>query len=368
VKALRKHRRDAAFSTIAALSLSISAALYPAAGRAQDMSASAARDIEVPLGNFKNPLVIRDEGSFFVNIDRFRANYPTVVEPIVPGRVITNQMYVHYQMPMSPKKLPVIMIHGGGLTGAVWEGTPDGREGWSSYFVRKNYTVYNVDIPGRGRSGFNPEILNKAKVAGDLSTFPGISRGTLDGAWVNFRFGPKPGERFPRARFPANYIYNFGAQIVPAAEVLIGGALIETTNGVVELLEKVGPAILLVHSQSGPTADAVVGRRPDLVKAVVNIEGNQSIAPTPEMIAAYKNIPDLELFGDNVQGNPASTGQPRFDARTKVAKAINDAGGKATLVELPSVGIIGNTHMMMHDSNNLKVADYILNWLEQNAK
>ncbi|RXF67026.1 lysophospholipase [Hansschlegelia zhihuaiae] len=368
-KIMEQPRHCAAFAA-AALSLALSIAVFPSTAHAQDgddATPAAGEDIEIPLNNFKTPLTLKDEGTFFLNGERFKAKYPAVVEPIVPGRVIRNQMYVHYQVPMNAKKLPVVMIHGGGLTGSVWEHTPDGREGWSSYFVRKGYTVYNVDIPGRGRSGFNPEILNEAKVKGDIDLFPGIARGTLNASWVNWRFGPEFGKKFPGIKFPTKNLDDLGEMIVPSAEVTVGGALIEATNGVVKLLDKIGPAILLVHSQSGPTADAIVGERPKLVKAVVNIEGSQNVVPTDDMIKGYKNVPDLELFGDNVQGNPASTGQPRFDARTIVANRINAAGGKAQVVELPSVGLRGNTHMVMHDTNSLKVADYILGWLEENT-
>ena len=359
-------RRAIAHAAVA-LCLGVSATACQSISSAEEVP-SAKNEISIPLNNFKTPLTIKDEGTFFLNGDAFTAKYPSVIEPIIPGRAIRNQMYVHYQVPMSPKPYPVVMVHGGGLTGAVWEGTPDGREGWSSYFVRKGYTVYIVDIPGHGRSGFNPEILNEAKVKGDIKLFTGIPLGTLPAAWVNFRFGPKFMKTFPKIKFPTDHIDEFGEQLVPAAEITVGGALIETTNGIVALLDKIGPSILLVHSQSGPTADAVVGRRGALVKAVVNIEGSQSVTPTAEMIAAYKTVPDLELFGDFVQGNPGYAGQPRFDARTAVAKAINKAGGDSTVVELPSVGINGNSHMMMHDTNNLEVADYIMQWLDKKLK
>ena len=49
---------------------------------------------------------------------------------------------------------PIIMVHGGTMSGTNYTGTPDGREGWAQYFVRQGYAVYVVDQPGRGRSGF----------------------------------------------------------------------------------------------------------------------------------------------------------------------------------------------------------------------
>ena len=44
------------------------------------------------------------------------------------------------------------MVHGGSQTGTNFTGTPDGREGWAQYFVRRGYAVYVVDGVARGRS------------------------------------------------------------------------------------------------------------------------------------------------------------------------------------------------------------------------
>ena len=47
---------------------------------------------------------------------------------------------------------PVVMIHGGSQTGTNFTGTPDGREGWAQYFLRRGYAVYVVDQVARGRA------------------------------------------------------------------------------------------------------------------------------------------------------------------------------------------------------------------------
>ena len=44
---------------------------------------------------------------------------------------------------------------------------------------------------------------------------------------------------------------------------------------------------------------------------------------------------------------------------------IAKAGGKVEVVDLPSVGIRGNSHMLMMDRNNLEVAALIQRWLER---
>jgi hypothetical protein len=73
------------------------------------------------------------------------------------GQYMVEQMYVQYFLPRQRKgKLPLLMWHGGGLTGVTYESTPDGREGWLNLFVRKGWDVYVSDAVERGRAGFAP--------------------------------------------------------------------------------------------------------------------------------------------------------------------------------------------------------------------
>lgn len=276
-------------------------------------------------------------------------------------------MYVHYRIPeQQPGRIPVVLIHGGGLTGASYETTPDGREGWSTYFARRGHPVYVVDTPGRGRSGFDATRINQAKKAGNTAFLPSnVLMVTAELAWTLFRFGPAFGTPYPDTQYPVEAIAAFGAQVVPFGEALLQNGPMQTVpDSLAALLDKIGPAVVMVHSLAGPFADALVALRPTLVRAVVNIEGAQSIVPTDAQIRAYAGIPDLELFGDHLDA-PSFTGRPRFDARKAVVERINRIpGGRAELVTLPNVGIRGNSHMMMQDKNNLQVADFILDWVK----
>ena len=90
------------------------------------------------------PLTIAKQGWFFVG---------GKIDPKLPGSPIVDQMYVEYQVPQNQTHpYPVVMIHGGGQTGTNFTGTPDGREGWAQYFLRRGYAVYVVDQVARGRS------------------------------------------------------------------------------------------------------------------------------------------------------------------------------------------------------------------------
>jgi pimeloyl-ACP methyl ester carboxylesterase len=102
-------------------------------------------------------------------------------------------MYAHYRIPEgSSGNPPIILVHGAGLTGASYETTPDGREGWATSFVRMGYPVYVVDAPGRGRSGFNSAAINEAKATNDAKLIPAnMVMVAEELAWTIFRFGPK---------------------------------------------------------------------------------------------------------------------------------------------------------------------------------
>ena len=49
-------------------------------------------------------------------------------------------------------------------------------------------------------------------------------------------------------------------------------------------------------------------------------------------------------------------------------EAIKQAGGTADWINLPDIGIKGNSHMLMQDTNNLEVADRVLAWLRSRVE
>src|SRR5580700_11676681 len=113
------------------------------------------------------PLVIEDQGSFFIGGVQKVTNYATVPGPnqtAAPSQITIGQMYVQFEIPQSKKTRmpPVIMVHGSSHTAACLESTPDGREGWAPYFVRQGISTYIVDQAGRGRSGFDESVIHEA--------------------------------------------------------------------------------------------------------------------------------------------------------------------------------------------------------------
>jgi pimeloyl-ACP methyl ester carboxylesterase len=159
----------------------------------------------------------------------------------------TDQMYVQYQIPVNPRKYPLVLVNGGGGTGRVWETTPDGREGYQTLFLRRGFAVYIVDFPRRGRAGFPSFNGPFGEVDGTFVVANKTNRAGVQYAWSRWRLGPKYPKVFPVQQFPMKGLDQFMQHLVPTVSdnpEIISRAL-------VALLDKIGPAILVTHSQSG---------------------------------------------------------------------------------------------------------------------
>ena len=131
------------------------------------------------------PLEVCDQGAFFVGGVPKITNYAgsaTIEGP--PQQITIGQAYVQFMIPRERRRWPLIMVHGSTHTGAALDATPDGRQGWFSYAVSNHLATFVMDQPGRGRSGFDQSVLHEARVTGDLTLIPTISRITDNAAWT----------------------------------------------------------------------------------------------------------------------------------------------------------------------------------------
>src|SRR5215468_7121547 len=208
------------------------------------------------------PLMLARDGFFYVN------GKPTAVND---REYISGQMYVEVRIPANKTKpYPIVMVHGGTMSGTNFTGTPDGREGWAQYFVRQGFAVYVVDQPGRGRSGYLPAAYGPAR---------NVDRDNAPRRFIaqeKYRLWPQAHlhTQWPRS----------GEADDPAAQQLAQGQLpaiedfteqqVLNRDALIALLDRIGPAILLVHSQAGAFGWPVADAKPDLVKAILAIEPN----------------------------------------------------------------------------------------------
>ena len=291
-------------------------------------------------GSLGGPLELQDEGSFFVNGELTHSSHPgTSVGGVAqPGTITVKQMYVQYRIPKSVSRPAIVMVHGSGHTGATYETTPDGREGWATYFVRKGFPVYVIDHSGRGRSGFDPTPINRARAESNPASLPDIQIAPRERAWYFFRIGASYPTPFPGSQFPVEAFDQYTAQLVPNAEATLPGAGANTVRA-----------------------------RAQKLRALINIEGNCAPVTTDEVANTFAKVPLLSVWGDNSNGAPGPNGDERRNGCAATVDAIKRAGGAGKFLLLPEVGQKGNSHMLMMDRNNLQVADLIIGWLGESV-
>jgi pimeloyl-ACP methyl ester carboxylesterase len=355
--------------------------------------------------NAAKPMVIARSGYFYVHGG---------IDHTIPGAPYIGQMYVEFWI---PQRLccpyPVIMIHGNWQTGTNFTGTPDGREGWAQYFLRRGYAVYVVDQVARGRS---PHWTMSHGSVGP----PDLDR-------VAYRFvAPKRYNRWPQAKLhtqwpgtgePGDPFFDqfYASQFPSIADNETSQRI--NRDSCVSLLDKLGPSIVLTHSQSGAYGWLIADARPKLVKALISIEPNgppvyetalkgppdwfedigprktyglgfqpltydPPLLPGEQLQFVRQDKPDEPgLVRGWLQAEPARklpnlaqvpilivVGEASYHAAYDhcTAAYLRQAGVPVTFIHLAKdAGIRGNGHMMMLEKNSDEIAALLASWVEK---
>jgi pimeloyl-ACP methyl ester carboxylesterase len=375
------------------------AAIFAAASSFALMGASQSRSADDDA-----PLSLARDGYFYVNAKTTSANGKTYV---------TDQMYVEERVPAHrTHAYPIVMVHGGTMSGVNFTGTPDGREGWAQYFVRQGYAVYVVDQPGRGRSGYLPATYGAARNVESTNSFARFVSQEKSKLWPQAALHTQwPGSGNPDDPAARQVM----ASQLPAIESFEKQQFLNR-DALIALFEKIGPGILLVHSQAGAFAWPVADARPDLVRVILAIEPNgppvhgvefigapdwfkegpvsntygvtsvpltyapsvksaselafvkDEKADAPDLVTCWKQkeparqLPNLQKMPVLVLTSEASYHAP-YDHCT--VKYLNQAGVHPTWIRLADRGIHGNSHVMMLEKNNKDVAAVIAGWLDK---
>jgi pimeloyl-ACP methyl ester carboxylesterase len=350
-------------------------------------------------------LAIAKQGYFFVG---------GKIATVNDRQVMSGQAYVEFQIPRRQSHpYPVVIIPGAAQTATNFTGTPDGREGWAEFFLSRGYAVYIMEQPGRGRSGYQPDldgpqVYPNVKNVEDRFTAP--ERAVL---WPQAKLHTQ----WPGTGLPGDPVFNqFFASQVP---FLQKPELIQTLNrdAAVAILDRIGPAIVMTHSQSGAFGWPIAEARPNLVKALVEVEPSgppvhdldligapdyfrdgalkpwgltaiplnyaPSVSNPAELTFVRQDQPDgPDLARCWLQTEPARqlpslqktpivivTGESSFHAPFEhcTVKYLEQAGVHPTWLQLGKLGIHGNGHMMMLEKNNLQIAEVIVNWLNKSV-
>lgn len=332
------------------------------------------------------------------------------------GQAMSGQAHVLFVRPAKRlHQTPLIFIPGAGQTVTNFLTTPDGRPGWATIFADAGWMVYLMDQPGRGASGYEPQSYGPAR------------RQTPEFLQKRFtatqNFPPAPGQPqgWPQARLhsgfpgtgqPGDPIFDqFYASQVESADGGVSARLVAEAGAA--LLDKVGPAIVVTHSQSGAFGWAIGEARPDLVKAIVAVEPSGPPffgAPPPwgdsdpDKLSRPYGLTTTPLTYDPPLASPADLGKAReaapetpdrvrcwrqaeparklvnlsrFPVFVLVSEAsyhagydhctvryLRQAGVQTDFTRLEDVGLHGDGHMIMLEKHADAVAKLIQDWLK----
>ena len=308
-------------------------------------------------------LKLADMGFFWVGTERKQMPY---------GTIQAGQMFVQYLIPAQVNHpYPVVLVHGGGGQMLHYMGLGDGRAGWAHYYAQAGYKVYLVDRPGHGRAPYHPDAL------GPISASVPYAAITVD----TLRAARGAGHQWAGTGDVGDPLVD---QLMAAANAApLDNVMAHTlwASRGAELLDKIGPAIVQVHSAGGPFSWIVANERPKLVKAIVNVEG----AGAPFGPGTPWGLTDVPLAYDppvsdpaqlqggaprklkNLQGIPVAYVTAERSGRTQSAAIVaflKQAGCDAEDFQLKDKGITGNGHFMMLENNRKQVFDALRGWIE----
>ena len=312
------------------------------------------------------PITLAKQGSFFVGGKDIESNtLSTLPAYAQSGTITVDQMYVRYQIPMKAKTNSVVMIHGCCLTGKTWESTPDGRIGWDEYFVKRGYPTYVIDQSGRGRSAVNATAMNAAKMGKETpESLPVVFAASHESAWTIFRFGSEYPKVYEGQKFPIAAQNGLWQQMV--SDWLFS---MPTPNPTIpnlsQLSKQLKKTILISHSQSGIYPFQTAQLSIEGIAGIIAVEPSACPAADSDL-TPYTKKPIMIMYRDYMEISPRWA--PRLKACRAFVEKANQAGGKVELLLLPEVGITGNSHMIMQDSNSIQIADILGSWIEQRIK
>ena len=329
------------------------------------------------------PLMIDRQGQFPVGgktIERPGTFNPDTfvswTDPLQAGQTFRcDHAFARYQIPVNPRRLPLVFVHGFGGDGVCWETTPDGRDGFSTLLLREGYPTYVLDLPGRGHASRTSAEVTVKPVADEEFWFD-IWRMGLWPEW-------NKGSQFPQDSLSVS---NFFRQMVPD----LSDHQLDVT-ALTAMADKIGDHILVTHSAGGFPGWMSAMENPQ-VKGVVALEPGGFVFPETEVSSPLPGLtgglsgvpvkadkfmeltrkPIVILFGDYIpESNAKTLGGSNWEVRLKMARefvaAVNRHDGKATLVELPKIGIRGNSHFLMQELNNDIIGRLVADWLAKNG-
>lgn len=275
------------------------------------------------------------------------------------GEFEIEQMYVQYVRLARPRAaFPLLLMHGGGLCGTMYETKPDGQPGWQRWFLQAGHDVFVADAVERGRASWarTPQFFQGDPVFRTKAEAWELFRIGADGSWAGAVGASKA---HGDTRFPARAFDQFMKQSMPrwaSTEAAVQAAYNT-------LAREHGPFVVITHSQGGNFAFAMALAHPDKVRAIVAVEPSGFPDPASHDLARLAGIPHLLLWGDHLADSAVwRQVRPRVE---RYRAALVAAGVDVEDLDLPLMGITGNSHLPMMDTNSDDVAARIQAWMDR---
>ena len=368
---------------VPAVTIATRAALEPAARwmETEVEKGAAVPSYDADRNRANTALRIADQGGFWVGVQRKKMPY---------GSIAMGQMWVQYMIPVEKRyPYPVIMVHGGGGQGTHMMGI-GGRPGWVHYFVQAGYSVYWLDRPSYGRSPYHPDALGPSHLPNVPPYEPLVQTPVV----FNTAQWPGPG--------------GMNDPIIDQFMACESGNVMDEAfhsdlawRGGVELVDRIGPCILLTHAFGGFFGWGVADRRPNLIKGIfcMEINGNPFAgqlkwgltagpmtydpplsdpsefqlvdhplppdSPRP-WIGSYKLQAEPAHKWKNLRGIPIGWLTSEFGGGGSPISNVaflKQVGCDAEMVRLRDYGIAGNGNLMLLEKNNHEVFGVVRDWL-----
>jgi pimeloyl-ACP methyl ester carboxylesterase len=288
-----------------------------------------------PRARGHSPLELADQGHFWTGVERRQAG---------GGTVAYGPMFVQYQVPANRRHpYPFVLVHGGGGQGLAFLGRGSGEPGWNEELLGAGWASFVVDRPGHGRAPYHPSVLGEWSPPAAYEATVGL-----------FEEAAGPGGQWDGPGTigdPA--VDQFFAQQGPTLADTGQARALERSRGT-ELLERIGPAVVLTHSAGGPFGWLVAEEQPELVRAIVAVEA----AGLPFAEGGFDNLAKVPIAVVT-----AERSRLRERALATVAE-LRQLGCSVTHLDLPALGIFGNGHFMLLEKNRAQVLRVILDWVE----
>jgi len=295
---------------------------------------------------------LKDFGGFYIGgmsmqivgqpIQKVLRNDHTTTDVDFNGEYSNGAMYVQYYKP-SVSDGVYLLIHGGGMSGAVWENAQFSSQSWLKNLLALNKTVYIIDLVGTGRSGYCPFDVRLSCQKAELRS--------KERTWTHFRFGNLEGytkkNTYPESQSSYDIFEDLVKQNIPRWNNYVEPSV----EAIQQLLKRESEWHIIAHSQGADVAMRLLGEHK--VKDILLIE--PAAFPSLKDNVNHINKAVSFLYGDYIDEEHSPFWSELLRKAKTYMGVLTSAGIATKELHLPDIGIHGNTHVPMCDRNSQEV-------------